>query len=109
MSRSRLPHDVVVYPCSDGRPMAETDLHGACMMYVTYALRRLFKRRGRADVYVGSNNFLYYRAGQSPGSGVAGRVRGGGGVGPPSGYIPAVERAQGARLRAGGHVGEYAA
>ena len=63
MSRSGLPHDVVVYPCSDGRPMAETDLHGACMMYVTYALRRLFKRRGRADVYVGSNNFLYYERG----------------------------------------------
>ena len=33
------------------------------MMYVTYALRRWFETRGRADVYVGSNNFLYYERG----------------------------------------------
>ena len=63
MSRSGLPHDVVEYPCSDGQPMAETDIHAACMMYVTYALRRLFTKRGREDVYVGSNNFLYYEQG----------------------------------------------
>ena len=63
MSQTGLPHDVVEYPCSDGQPMAETDIHGACMMYVTYALRRLFERRGREDVYVGSNNFLYYEQG----------------------------------------------
>ena len=63
MSQTGLPHDVVEYPCSDGQPMAETEVHGACMMYVTYALRRWFKRRGRADVYVGSNNFLYYERG----------------------------------------------
>ena len=63
MSRTGLPHDVVVYPCSDGQPMAETEVHGACMMYVTYALRRWFETRGRADVYVGSNNFLYYERG----------------------------------------------
>ena len=63
MSRSGLPHDAVLYPCSDGQPMAETETHGACMMYVTYALRRWFDRRGRADVYVGSNNFLYYERG----------------------------------------------
>ena len=63
MSQTGLPHDVVEYPCSDGQPMAETEVHGACMMYVTYALRRWFDRRGRADVYVGSNNFLYYERG----------------------------------------------
>ena len=63
MSQTGLPHDVVEYPCSDGQPMAETEVHGACMMYVTYALRGWFKRRGRADVYVGSNNFLYYEQG----------------------------------------------
>ena len=63
MSQTGLPYDVVEYPCSDGQPMAETDIHGACMMYVTYALRRLFERRGREDVYVGSNNFLYYEQG----------------------------------------------
>ena len=63
MSRTGLPHDVVVYPCSDGQPMAETELHGACMVYVAQALRRLFETRARADVYVGSNNFLYYEQG----------------------------------------------
>ena len=63
MSRSGLPHDVIEYPCSDGQPMAETDIHGACMMYVTCTLRGWFKRRGRANVYVGSNNFLYYEQG----------------------------------------------
>ena len=63
MSQTGLPHDVVEYPCSDGQPMAETEIHGACMMYVTYALRRWFDRRGQDDVYVGSNNFLYYEQG----------------------------------------------
>ena len=63
MSRSGLPHDAVVYPSSDGQPMAETQIHGECMMYVTYALRRYFPKRGRDDVYVGSNNFLYYEQG----------------------------------------------
>ena len=63
MSRSGRPHDAVVYPCSDGQPMAETEIHGACMMYVTYALRRWFEKRGQEDVYVGSNNFLYYEQG----------------------------------------------
>ena len=63
MSRSGLPHDAVVYPASDGQPMAETPIHGDCMMYVTYALRRYFTKRGREDVYVGMNNFLYYERG----------------------------------------------
>ena len=63
MSRSGLPHDAVVYPCSDGQPMAETGIHGECMMYVTTALRRWFAGRGQADVCVGMNNFLYYEQG----------------------------------------------
>ena len=63
MSHTGLPHDAVVYPCSDGQPMAETDLHAACMRYVADALRWLFERRGRENVYVGSNNFLYYERG----------------------------------------------
>ena len=62
MSRSGLSHDVV-YPCSDGQPMAETDIHATCMMYVTYALRRLFEVRRQENVYVASNNFLYYEQG----------------------------------------------
>ena len=63
MSRPGLPHDAVVYPCSDGQPMAETQIHGACMMYVTYALKRWFGKGGRADVHVGMNSFLYYEQG----------------------------------------------
>ena len=63
MSRSGLPHDVVEYPCSDGQPMAETQLHGASMMYVNYALKRWFGKGGRADVHVGMNSFLYYERG----------------------------------------------
>ena len=54
MSHTGLPHDAVLYPCSDGEPMAETDLHAACMMYVTYALRWWFEKHGRSDVHVGS-------------------------------------------------------
>ena len=63
MSRTGLPRDAVVYPSSDGQPMAETGIHGECMMYVTSALRRWFAKRGRADVCVGMNNFLYYEKG----------------------------------------------
>ena len=63
MSQTGLPHDTVLYPCSDGQPMAETEIHGACMMYVTSALRWWFERHGRADVHVGSNSFLYYERG----------------------------------------------
>ena len=45
MSQSGLPHDVVGYPCSDGQPMGESDIHRACMMYVTYALKRHYVER----------------------------------------------------------------
>ena len=63
MSHTGLPHDTVFYPTSDGQPMAETDLHAACIVYVASALRWWFKKNGRDDVYVGSNNFLYYERG----------------------------------------------
>ena len=63
MSQPGLPHDAVFYPTSDGQPMAETPIHGDCMMYVTYVLRRYFRKRGREDVYIGMNNFLYYERG----------------------------------------------
>ena len=63
MSQSGLPHDIVEYPCSDGQPMAETETHGACMMYVTSALRWWFEKLGRTNVHVGSNSFLYYEQG----------------------------------------------
>ena len=64
MSHTGLPHDdIVFYPTTDGQPMAETQVHGDCMMYVTSALRWWFKKHGRDDVYVGMNNFLYYERG----------------------------------------------
>ena len=63
MSRIGLLDDGVVYPTSDGQPMAETQIHGDCMMYVASALRWRFKKHGRDDIYVGSNNFLYYERG----------------------------------------------
>jgi len=63
MSRIGLLDDGVVYPTSDGQPMAETQIHGESMMYVTSALRWWFRKHGHDDVYVGSNNFLYYERG----------------------------------------------
>ena len=53
----------VDYPCSDGRPMGESDLHIACILYVLSALRRHFEKRAREDVYVSANSFLYYERG----------------------------------------------
>ncbi len=70
MSHTGLPHDALLYPCSDGQPMAETDLHAASMVYVASALRWWFEKHRQADVYVGSNNFLYYERG-NPGAVVA--------------------------------------
>ena len=63
MAQTGLPHDVVVYPCSDGQPMGETDIHIDCIMYVRGALKWLYERRGRKDVYVSANSFLYYEQG----------------------------------------------
>ena len=51
------------YPCSDGRPMGESDLHITCMLYVLDALKRHFEKRAREDVYVSANSFLYYERG----------------------------------------------
>ena len=59
MSHPGLPHDAVFYPSSDGQPMAETALHRRCMVDVADTLELWFRKHGRDDVYVGSNNFLY--------------------------------------------------
>lgn len=48
----------VEYPESDGRPMAETDLHRDEMVYVIEALQAYF--RDAPDVYVSGNLLLYY-------------------------------------------------
>ena len=62
MSRS-IPPAAVEYPCSDGQPMAESEIHAQCMMYATAALRRHFQRHAQRDVYVSSNHFIYYERG----------------------------------------------
>ena len=48
----------VEYPSSDGKPMAETDLHRDEMVYVIEGLRLHF--RNEPDVYVSGNILLYY-------------------------------------------------
>ena len=59
---------VIEYPSSDGKPMAETPVHYACMVYVTEALK--YRYRDRPDVYVAANMLHYYEEG-NPRSSVA--------------------------------------
>jgi Uma2 family endonuclease len=51
----------IFYPESDGKPMAESELHLEEMVYVWQSLKRRFK--AEPDVFVGANLFLYYRKG----------------------------------------------
>ena len=55
---------VVEYPTSDGKPMAETDLHRDLAVYVIQALQRHFQGQ---PVYIAGNNFLYYEEGNPAG------------------------------------------
>jgi len=52
----------VYYRESDGKPMAESDLHRDEMFELVHMLRAHFEARG--DVYVSGNNFLYFEEGQ---------------------------------------------
>jgi Uma2 family endonuclease len=52
----------VDYPESDGRPMAETDVHRRAMQDVLHGLEQYFA--GDDDVYVSGNNLLYYEEGE---------------------------------------------
>lgn len=53
----------VDYPVSDGRPVAESDLHFEEMAdYALGVLRAHFRPRAH-EVYVAGNNFVYYRQG----------------------------------------------
>ena len=52
----------VEYPSSDGKPMAESDLHRDEMIYVIQALQEHF--RDAPDVYVSGNLLLYYVEGE---------------------------------------------
>jgi Uma2 family endonuclease len=48
----------IVYPESDGEPMAETDLHIQLILDLRFVLREFFRTEER--IYVGSNLLLYY-------------------------------------------------
>ena len=58
MSAMPLQYEEIEYPYSDGRPMAESDLHRDEMVYLIQALDDRF--RETTDVYVAGNLFLYY-------------------------------------------------
>ena len=77
---SPVPADTVDYPCSDGQPMAESQLHAKCIMYMCEALQYHFEQHHPADryandetdaipddaalgAYVTGNMFLYYEQG----------------------------------------------
>ena len=51
----------IVYPESDGKPMAETDTHRDLMVDFTLMLRHHF--RNENNVYVSGNLFMYYEEG----------------------------------------------
>jgi Uma2 family endonuclease len=53
----------VVYPSSDGVPMAETTVHVAAIMLLHQALEDFF--HGRADVFIASDLFWYFRQGDN--------------------------------------------
>ena len=51
----------VHYPESDGKPMAETDIHADLLIYLREALKDYF--RDDPNVYVAGNLFVYYEEG----------------------------------------------
>ena len=59
MARSVLVPAAVEYPSSDGTPVAESDFQLTPLAYARDALRDHF--RGRPDVYVAANLFIYYQ------------------------------------------------
>jgi Uma2 family endonuclease len=55
------PATEIYYPDSDGQPMAESDFQREPLIYAVESLRIYF--RGREDVYVSGNMFIYYEEG----------------------------------------------
>ncbi len=51
----------IYYPESDGKPMAETDIHRNQMNYLIESLKLFFK--DRKDIYVSGNIMFYYEQG----------------------------------------------
>lgn len=61
MNPAVLTPAAIEYPSSDGKPMAETPVHYACMVYATEALKHRY--REQPDVYVAANMLHYYEQG----------------------------------------------
>lgn len=55
------PPQIIEYPDSDGKPMAEGDIQRDYMIYAIEALRTYFQNR--TDVYISGNLFIYYEQG----------------------------------------------
>lgn len=82
LTRTAATQAGVYYPCSDGQPVAETEIHLMLILNTVACLRHFFRKR--PDIYVGGNLYLYYQKG-SPGKrrapdvmvvkGVAGKVK----------------------------------
>lgn len=53
--------DEIIYPDSDGKPVAESDYQLTPLVYAVYTLRDHFK--DRPDVYVAADMLLYYEEG----------------------------------------------
>ncbi len=56
-----VPRKRITYPETDGKPMAETDWHYKSVTNTRFSLEWHF--RGREDVYVSGNLFVYYEEG----------------------------------------------
>ncbi len=62
LNDSGLEPDLTYYPETDGKPMAESDLHRELMFYVIHLLQRFFAGR---KVYVTGNLLVYYEKGNN--------------------------------------------
>lgn len=63
MAVFRIPSqsDIVVYPESDGQPMAENDLQYRCIVNTRFALEQFYRQQ--PQVYVGADLLIYYEPG----------------------------------------------
>lgn len=61
MASSVLSAVKIDYPSSDGRPVAESSVHFACLTEACFGLQRHF--RHRRDVFVAGNLLIYYEEG----------------------------------------------
>lgn len=63
MAVATLPYqEKIEYPDSDGKPIAESEIHMLQLLALVYVLRNFF--RDAQDVYVGGNMLMYYVEGE---------------------------------------------